>query len=540
MKFGLLKTEKALGAILAHSAGGLKKGRKLSADDLDQLKQQAIAEVLAAKLTKLDVPEDQAAAVIAEAICGLGAATQAPFTGRANLHAQASGLVIIDEVMLHKVNRVHEAITVATLKSYEVVTARQMLATVKIIPYAAPAGALKKVLALLKRNKLVRVAPFTPQRVGLVITQALSTKPSLVIKSEKAMAGRLARLGSKLAAVSVVAHQVTVTAEAIAAMKAQGLSPILVFGASAIVDRADVVPAALKAAKGKVLHLGMPVDPGNLLMLGQLGAVPVIGVPSCARSPKINGFDLVLNRLCAGLKVTGEDVRALGAGGLLAEIASRPQPREGTISVPIKPRIAAIVLAAGRSTRMGSNKLLAELNGKPLLAQTVAQIEASGVDEIVVVTGHQRAQIESALADTSVKLVHNPDYAEGLASSLAAGINAVKNFDACFVCLGDMPLIRSDDMKRMIAAFDINEARTVVAPARGRKLGNPVLWGKEHFTDLMALKGDRGARSLLETRRDAIVEIAVEHDGIMMDADTPEALTEIKSKFEHMSKLDKA
>ena len=525
MKFGLLKSEKALGAILAHSTGGLKKGRKLEADDLARLKEQGIAEVLAAQLTKRDVPEDKAAAAIAIAICGPGVSTQSPFTGRANLHSDIGGLVIVDEALLHKVNRVHEAITVATLKSFEVVAPRQMLATVKIIPYAAPAPAMKKVLGLLKSKKLVRVAAFKALRVGLVITQTPSTKPSLVIKSEKAIAERLARLGSTLAGVAVVAHEIADTAKAIVAMKAQGLLPILVFGASAIVDRADVVPAALKAAKGRVIHLGMPVDPGNLLMLGQLGAVDVIGVPSCARSPKTNGFDLVLNRLCAELKVTREDVMAMGAGGLLAEIASRPQPREGMFNVPTRARIAAVVLAAGQSTRMGSNKLLAELGSKPLLAHTVAQIKASGVDEIVVVTGHQRAEIESALAGAGVRFVHNPAFADGLASSIRTGIHAVQNFDAAFICLGDMPLIRADDMKRMVAAFDVEEGRTLIAPAQGRKLGNPVLWGQEHFASLLALEGDRGARGLLEARRDSIVEIAVEHDGIMLDADTPEALT---------------
>ena len=540
MKFGLVKSEKALGAILAHSTGGLKKGRKLVADDLARLKEQGIAEVLAAELTKHDVPEDEAAAAIAKAICGPGISTQSPFTGRGNLHADVGGLVIVDEALLHKLNRVHEAITVATLKSYEVVAPRQMLATVKIIPYAAPAAAMKKVLGLLKSKKLLHVAAFKELRVGLVITQTRSTKPSLVIKSEKAIAERLVRLGSTLASVAVVAHEIEAVAKAIAAVTARGFSPILVFAASAIVDRADVVPAALKAAKGRVIHLGMPVDPGNLLMLGQLGAVDVIGVPSCARSSKINGFDLVLNRLCAGLIVTREDVMGMGAGGLLAEIASRPRPREGTFTALTKPRIAAVVLAAGQSTRMGSNKLLAELGGKPLLAQTVAQIKASGVDEVVVVTGHQKAEIESALVDAGVRVVHNPAFADGLSSSIRAGIQAVQNFDAAFICLGDMPLIRADDMKRMMAAFNVEEGRTLIAPALGRQLGNPVLWGQKHFTSLLALEGDRGARGLLETRREAIVEIPVEHECIFLDADTPEALADIKSKLEHVPILNKA
>ncbi len=529
MKFGSLKIERAVGAILAHSAGGLKKGRTLIADDVLRLREQGIAEVTAVRLAKSDVPEDQAAAAISTAIAGPGVAAQAPFTGRANLHAEAAGLVLVDEVLLHKVNRMHEAITIATLKSHEVVKVRQMLATVKIIPYAAPAVALKKVMALLRGKKLVRVAAFKRNNVGLVITHAPSTKPSLITKSETAIAERLGRLGSNLGAVSVAPHEIAATAKCIADMKAKGFSPILVFGASAISDRADVVPAALRAAKGQVVHLGMPVDPGNLLMLGRIGKVSVVGVPTCARSPKTNGFDWVLNRLCAGLKVTREDVMAMGAGGLLAEITSRPQPREGGSTAPTKPRIAAVVLAAGQSTRMGSNKLLAVLHGRPLLAQTVEQVRASGVDEVVVVTGHMAQDVRTALAGQAVRYVHNPDFALGLATSVRSGILALKDFDAAFICLGDMPLVRPVDMQRMMAAFDVEECRTLVAPAQGRKLGNPVLWGQEYFPALMALDGDRGARSLLEARREAIVEVAVEHDGILLDADTPEALEKVRA-----------
>ena len=178
---------------------------------------------------------------------------------------------------------------------------------------------------------------------------------------------------------------------------------------------------------------------------------------------------------------------------------------------------------------MGSNKLLADLHGKPLLAQTVEQVLASGVDAVVVVTGHMAAEVQAALRGKAVRIVHNPNFSEGLATSLRAGVAAVQEYDAAFICLGDMPLVRASDMQRMMAAFDVEEGRTLIAPAQGRKLGNPVLWGQEHYSALMALEGDRGARSLLEAQRDAIIEIAVEHDGIMLDADTPEALALIRS-----------
>ena len=193
-------------------------------------------------------------------------------------------------------------------------------------------------------------------------------------------------------------------------------------------------------------------------------------------------------------------------------------------------KFAAVVLAAGRSTRMQANKLLADLNGRPLLATTIEQIQASGVDEIVVVTGHDAEAVASALSHTKVVITHNPQYADGLSTSVRCGIAAAKNFDAAFICLGDMPLIRGADMQRMMQAFNVEQGRKVIAPTYRCQLGNPVLWGQEHFTTLMALEGDRGARSLLEAQREQITEIAVDHDGVLLDADTPEALAEIRKR----------
>ena len=141
----------------------------------------------------------------------------------------------------------------------------------------------------------------------------------------------LAQLVVVLVIAAYLAEIAAVTA-AIADLMAQGCDPVLVFGASAIVDRGDVIPMALVKAGGRVLHLGMPVDHGNLMMFGSLDDVPVIGVPSCARSPKLNGIDWVLQRLFAGLAVRPTDVMGMGVGGLLMEIVSRPQPRGGGAS----------------------------------------------------------------------------------------------------------------------------------------------------------------------------------------------------------------
>jgi molybdenum cofactor cytidylyltransferase len=533
MKFGSVAVEDALGCVLAHAvklnALTLKKGKALSQADLDSLIVENVRHVIAARLDNSDVAEDEAARRLSIAISGKNATKQEAFTGRANLYADQPGVLLIDETRLRQINHLHESLTIATLPAFARVGRRDMLATVKIIPFAAPREVLEKALAIVGAKPLVSVAVFKPLRVGLVITRLRQTKDSIVAKSETAIRDRVTALGGSLTDVVVCDHGQDVLAHEIRKLKNVDL--ILLFGASAIVDRADVVPAALVGAGGLVKHIGMPVDPGNLLMLGALQDVPVIGVPSCARSPKTNGFDWVLERLMAAIDVSPSELMDMGAGGLLAEIKSRPQPREGQTSSMSAPRVAAVVLAAGLSSRMGSNKLLSELNGQALIRHTIDRLSKAAIDEIFVVTGHQAAEVRAALTDHELRFVHNDDYAQGLSTSVRAGIAAAQEFDAAFVCLGDMPLIEAADLNRMIAAFNVVERRSLVAPVLGRKLGNPVLWGQEHFVDLMALTGDRGARSLIEARRDQIVEIAVTHDGILLDADTPEALAEIRGRI---------
>ncbi len=531
MKFGSLSLDEALGAILAHAirleTGVFKKGRQLSAEDVAKLRDAGFNLITAAKLSPDDVPEDSAARRFAIAATGEGVNAQEAFTGRANIYSDAAGLVLIDEPRARALNHIHESLTLATLPNFARVESRAMVATVKVIPFAVPQWVLEAGLKIIGDAPLISVAPFKFKRVGLIITKLPQTKDHLIAKSETSIRVRVEAMGAELSEVVVCDHAEASVQAAIVKMKTD---VILVFGASAIVDRGDVIPAALSAAGGEVAHMGMPVDPGNLLMLGHLDQTPVIGVPSCARSPKINGFDWVLARVMAGIHVSPSDIMDMGVGGLLAEIPSRPSPREQKPISNSAPRVSALVLAAGTSSRMGSNKLLADLNGVPMIAQTVKRIAASGVESITVVTGHQAAEIEAALQGFKIAKIHNPNYAQGLATSLRAGVAALQDsYDAILVCLGDMPLIDPRDINRMIAAFNPTEQRSIVVPVHERTFGNPVLWGAEHFAALLACEGDRGARGLLEKLKDDAVEIVIENQSVVLDADTPEALALIRS-----------
>jgi molybdenum cofactor cytidylyltransferase len=300
---------------------------------------------------------------------------------------------------------------------------------------------------------------------------------------------------------------------------------VIVFGASAIADRRDVIPAAITDIGGVIEHFGMPVDPGNLLLIGNASGVPVLGAPGCARSPVENGFDWVLMRLLAGLKVTRSELMSMGVGGLLMEIVTRPQPRERP-DVGEKRNVAAIILAAGRSTRMGGpNKLLAELGGKPLVRLVTEQALASKASRTIVVTGHQAEQVEKALHGLNVTLVRNPDFAEGLASSVKAGISAVPDdADGAIVCLGDMPLISAHLIDRLIGAFAPDRGNLIVVPVSEGRRGNPVLWSRRFFGELMTLDGDIGARHLIGKHNQAVAEVPVDGHAAFLDIDTPQAL----------------
>jgi molybdenum cofactor cytidylyltransferase len=536
MFFGPVPVREAAGGILGHSLSlgpeRFRKGRLLSDSDVAALEKAGHATVYVAKLDADDVPEDEAARRIAHALAGPHARAAAAFTGRANLYAEAAGLVRINTSLLDRLNEIDEAVTVATLDDYEPVEAGQMLATVKIIPFAAPGSAVEQAERLLEAHPpLVHLAPFAPREAGLVLTRVADTKESVLAKTGQAVMQRLAQFGSRIKEQRVVPHDEPAIASAIKELKAAGCSPILVFGASATVDRHDVVPAALTRAGGDVLHFGMPVDPGNLLMLGRHGDIPVIGVPGCARSPKLNGFDWVLQRLCAGQDIGRRDIMRMGSGGLLKEIPTRPMPRDhgshagSDAGAPRRPKVAAIILAAGLSSRFGDgHKLLADLDGKPVLRHAVDHALASSARPVLLVTGHRADEIRAA-AGPEVTVIHNPSYADGLASSLRTGLAALPSgLDGVLVCLGDMPDVASATFEALIAAFNPVEGRAICLPVIGGKRGNPTLWGLQFLSDLMRLEGDSGARSLFGPHAEWVCEVPVQDPGILHDYDTPAAL----------------
>jgi molybdenum cofactor cytidylyltransferase len=443
-------------------------------------------------------------------------------------------VAVIDGARVLALNAIHEAITLATVAPHAALAAHDMIATVKIIPFAVPRAAVDACLRVAHPSDLragasgalVRMAPFAGRRAGLVLTRLPGVKDSQLDRAAINLRTRLEGMGNTLGAELRCPHTETAVADSVTALLARGCNLVLVLGASAIVDRCDVVPLGIEAAGGVVEHFGMPVDPGNLMLLARIGAVPVLGVPGCARSLKPSGFDWVLARLCADIAVTRADLTAMSVGGLLADIDARPQPRQPRPTAPRRPAVTAVVLAAGRSLRMGAqNKLVVDVLGAPMITRAVDALLAAAVARVVVVTGHEHERVEAALAGRAVSFVHNPDYAAGMSTSLRAGIRALgAEADAALVCLGDMPWIAPAHVDALIDAFQPIEGREICVPVYQGKRGNPVLFGARFFDEMSQLEGDVGARALIDAHAEVVFQVSVDQSGVLVDVDTAAAL----------------
>lgn len=326
MKFGAVPVEKALGAILAHSVqltgGRLRKGAVVSKSDQSALMNDGVTEIVVARLEADDLAENDAAERLASAIAdpekkGLSATNA--FTGRVNLRAEVAGVVRVDADSIRAFNSVNPMITIATVPDYHLADARTMLATIKIISFGVPSKDVEA--ARLHLAEAIRIRQPVVRNASLIVTEIPGVASA---KGIEAIKQRLVRWGVALDHVVFCAHRQDALEEALAGVSSE---LVLILTGSATSDIADVAPASVVGAGGRIERFGMPVDPGNLLFLGVINDTPVIGLPGCARSPALNGTDWVLARVACGVGVSASDISDMGVGGLLKEIPTRPQPR---------------------------------------------------------------------------------------------------------------------------------------------------------------------------------------------------------------------
>ena len=537
MRFAAFDIDECEGLVLAHShklAGKrVAKGSVLTADLIASFKADGTDRLVCAAPDQGDLSENQVADRLAASLVTPGVRCTTAATGRVNIKVQTTGIIRYDRDLIKALNSVDEALTLSLVQHNQLLTAGQMAATLKVIPYFVSEQLCWRFEQLLSGRPAFTFHALRGRRVCLIQTTDDVLSDRVYSATETVTADRLIPLGCRLTDTRRCAHDSDSVAAEIRQALDTGAELVLLCGCSAVVDRNDILPAAIRQAGGQIDQLGLAVDPGNMLLAAHIGPTPVIGMPGCARSPKLNGFDWVLHLLLADIPLSRDELADMAAGGLLMEIASRPLPRElAARPASASARLGVVLLAAGRSRRMGDiNKLTAVIAGKPVIRHVAEAVVGAGADDIVVVLGHDRDAVAACLEGLPVRFVMNEAYRSGQASSVGCGITALDNaITDVMVVLGDMPLLTASflrDLQTHHLAVSRHE-QTITLPVCDqngqRQIGHPVVWGRQFFPDLQTLKGDQGGRQIWAEHPAMLSHMAVADACLFMDTDTPDAL----------------
>ena len=536
MKIFEKNIQEAFGYLLMHSVflkdGRIRKGKIIDKDDIAMMESSAIAKVHVGELEDDDISENYASGLIAKAIATNQFAISPTLSGKTNITSTADGLIEIDEGNVTKLNNLSPNIAVSTLNNHDVVYRGDHTVSVKIISFAISSYDLNKIINFLKRNSIVKLKKFKSMRFGVIYTIAKNEKRSLIEKTKKSIMSRISDYNSTIMDERVLPHDYASIKNNVVELLESNINCILLFLSTSITDVNDIVPTVINDLGGEIKSFGMPVDPGNLTLSGKINDIDIIVAAGSARSDSLNGFDWHLNCAHANIEVNQKMVNSLGVGGLLKDIDFAVKRKRVSKTIDTKKsNIAAVVLCAGESKRMGNkNKLLLEVAGKSLIKNYIDNISKSNVSEIVIVTGHQSIEIEKELDGYEVKFIHNDRYREGMSTSLNTGINSLsKNINAAIICLPDMPMIGIYEINKLIEYYNPKIGNEICIATYNDQRGNPVLWDKKYFKKLMQITGDKGGRYLLPKFLEQSVEVKL-GEAVAFDVDNESSYRIINTK----------
>lgn len=539
MRFENVRTTDAIGTVLGHThrlriaqttdketeketTQRLSKGTLLNAKHIDMLLQAGVDSVMVAVLETDDVLENVAVERLALLFRDSGVGVESSRQGRCNLYALHRGVLDYDVSLIHRLNALDWRVGMA-IEHGGVVEAGTVFASIKVIPYAVPRTVLDAWESALKSERGVEIYPLHRRHVALVVSQS-SEQASSIQRIVDVHRSRIEGLGSQIDRVYRCEHTVESIAQSLQSMVMEVWDLVLFYGETAVVDIDDVLPLAIRSVGGEVERVGMPVEPGNMLLLGSIQKRPIVGVPRCAQHIQQSGLDLVLARALSGAPLSSLDIARLGVGGYLKRNDSPIVPKER------RHTIGAVVLMAGLSSRMkGANKLSMSIpkpdgdGNTTVSVQTVQRVLSAGYAPVVVVTGYQEREIRALLQGLPVRFVHNPAFADGMGTSIAKAFSVLSGWDAGLLALGDMPFVSPTILKEMYQR-STEYPEHIVVPMHKARRGHPIIFPSALFAELQQCTGDVGARSVLQNHQDIIERVNVSDMSIFWDVDTEDLL----------------
>jgi hypothetical protein len=320
-----IETRKAVGHLLCHDItkieknvfkGALfKKGHQIRPEDVETLLNLGKNHVYTLELEAGELHEEAAGERIARAICGPGLIIEGPSEGRLNLIAEISGLLNVDPARLLQINSVPEVI-VATLHNYSPVKAGEKVAGAKVIPLVVGEATVKEVEEISAKGKpLISVTPYQPFKIGGLITGREVFEGRIKDGFAPVLTQKTASYNLEAPLIRYCPDDTDLIAAAIKELIVEGCNLITITGGMSV-DPDDVTPSGIRKTGAEIIKYGAPALPGAMFLLAYLKDIPLVGLPACAMYFNTTIFDLVLPRLLAGLRVSAEDIAALGHGGL--------------------------------------------------------------------------------------------------------------------------------------------------------------------------------------------------------------------------------
>ncbi len=326
MKFKKITTLRAKGQQLGHNIQlankVLRKGVILNKSLIELLVKSDISEVYTFKKNKDDIDENVAAKRIATHISSKDLYIDIPNNGRADIYARKGGMLIINKKALIKVNVKFSNLAICSLKSYSIIQKGQLVGNVKVLPYAISKKEIKKLISNISNSSMFSFKRVNVKKVGLIVSKENTEQKKLKIVNS--LESRLNAFNLKINIVREASHKVEdLTNEIKKILHKNSIDLLLIYGSTSIADKNDVIPYSIKQLKGKIVSFGLPTDPGNLALIANIDKTKIIGVPGCASSPKRNGFDIILERLCYGIKIDMNIIAEISEGGLFKSLIKK-------------------------------------------------------------------------------------------------------------------------------------------------------------------------------------------------------------------------
>ena len=330
MFFGKVKTELSLNGILSSSIEIYKnknkikisKGTIIDKNLLDLLLLNNVKHVKCAKLDDDEIDENSSVHEISKKIIASKKSNiiiQDPKNGRCNLVSSVDGIFTFQPNQLFSINSVTNDIGIASLKAFSKVKKNQIVASIKAIPFGIKKNNLQNIINVCQ--ECFKILPFQKKNIHLIQTTNQNTRAKVLEKTLEVTKDRLLSCGNNLIVEKKCSHEIKSICKQLKKSVNEDADIILIFGTSAISDINDIIPQSILEINGTILRLGMPVEPGNLILLAEIKIskkhISIIGMPGCARSKKENGVDWILWRKLCDLKISSDDINHMGDGGLL-------------------------------------------------------------------------------------------------------------------------------------------------------------------------------------------------------------------------------